>query len=606
MSLQILIFFLKTYLLGIACFAIFRLVLSIVCFNELTDVPVMTYLGSLFMGFRFDTVISGYILAIPFLLSIAIELIPLKSYNYKMFLFALIFITYSVSFALCATDIPYYNYFNSRLTISIFNWISTPSIMLDMLVSSPAYYPFILMFIVMIFVFFILLRKILRSWQNDHLSRVPVGWWRIKNMGFFVAFSIIMFIGIRGRIEQKSPIRWGTAYFSIYAFPNQLGLNPVFTFIYSILEKDKMTNDDLMDPATAINYVRNYFNINNVNEFDSPIARDYNKDSAQNKYNVVIVLMESMSSGYLGSSGRFAPSATPFLDSISRNSYYFDNFYSIGIHTFTGIHGVFLSMPSPLSEGNPFDNMDNMRPFAGIAQILRENGYHTLFACPHDEQFDNIGGAMRANGFERIVSQQDFFGGLSSPWGVEDHVLFERTLPHINELAAGKTPFLAVLLTTSNHGPYYVPDDRPADFVIHQSDEKLRAVEYADHSMQYFIDQARKEDWFDNTLFVFVADHGRKFTSPYLMDLDYNHIPMIIYAPKIIIKPQVINNIGMQIDIFPTVMHLLGFEYINNTLGIDLLSEKRPYAYFTADKILGIVDSVHFYYKMNKRNRGYV
>jgi phosphoglycerol transferase MdoB-like AlkP superfamily enzyme len=569
-------------------------------------VPIGITFEAFWMGVRFDTVISGYILIFPFLWAIAVEIFKFKQNWLRKLTFPYVFVCYTACFALCAADIPFYGYFNSRLTISILNWVSTPDIMFEMLVESPSYYPFIAMALGLSVLYFILLRKVYSKWYgSSNFDKVKTG--KINLAVSSVLFALFLFIGIRGRVEEKSPIRWGTAYFSIYPFPNQLGLNPVFTFIQSWLHKNEnnFTSDNFMDSAEAISVIRNDLNIPSDAGFDSPLARTIPETGEQKKMNIIIVIMESMSSGYMGNSGLFKPTLTPFLDSLSEVSIFFPNCFSAGIHTFNGLAGVFLSIPSLPEEGNMFDNVYFMQPFSGIGTTLSALGYSTLFACPHDEQFDNIGGIMRNNGFERVLSQQNFIDALvSSPWGIADHQLFERTLPSIDELASTGKPFLAALLTTSNHGPWVIPEPKPDGFEPHSSEKHLKTVEYADWSIRYLIENARKRSWFNNTIFVFISDHGAKLESNYLLDINYNRIPLIIFAPGMVKAPIKSEALAQQADVFPTLMGLLGLGFVNNTFGIDLLKEKRSAAVFCSDKSSAAVDSTFFLIRIENTNYG--
>jgi phosphoglycerol transferase MdoB-like AlkP superfamily enzyme len=141
-------------------------------------------------------------------------------------------------------------------------------------------------------------------------------------------------------------------------------------------------------------------------------------------------------------------------------------------------------------------------------------------------------------------------------------------------------------MTASDHGPYYIPEY----FSPKSSNVKDKIVEYADWSLKKFVDLAKKEPWYKNTLFVFIADHGSPIDGTYEMPLSYNHTPLIFYNPNIIKTSKVSSSIAGQIDVFPTTMGLLNLSYTNNTLGIDLLKEERPYIFFNGDDKYGIID----------------
>jgi phosphoglycerol transferase MdoB-like AlkP superfamily enzyme len=171
--------------------------------------------------------------------------------------------------------------------------------------------------------------------------------------------------------------------------------------------------------------------------------------------------------------------------------------------------------------------------------------------------------------------------------------MFEYSISHLNDLSRNDEPFLAVYMTASDHAPYIIPDD--ISFSPRNGGIKQKIIEYADWSIGYFIESAKRQEWFENTLFVMVADHGSLVNSVYDMPLTYHHTPLIMYAPEMIGEPKFVDGFGGQIDIFPTIMGLLNISYVNNTMGIDLLKEHRPYIYFSADDKIGCLNDEFFY-----------
>jgi phosphoglycerol transferase MdoB-like AlkP superfamily enzyme len=304
--------------------------------------------------------------------------------------------------------------------------------------------------------------------------------------------------------------------------------------------------------------------------------------------NVVLVLMESMSAAKMQRFGN-SNNLTPFLDSIANCGYLFENIYSAGIHTHNGIFGSLFSFPAiyarqPMQEVSP-------TKYHGIASALKNHSYHTIYFTTHDGQFDNIEGFLKANDFDEVITQSDYPSNkVVSALGVPDDYLFDFSMPVLANIHAKNAPFLAVFLTSSDHGPYHIPDY----FSPTQTAIKEQIVEYADWSLRKFVNLAAAQPWFSNTIFVFVADHGVPMDAMFEMPLNYHHIPLIIYAPDIIAPAKPIAAIGGQIDVFPTLMGILQLPYNNNTMGIDLLQERRPFMYFCADNKYGVVNDEFF------------
>ncbi|MFK7781685.1 LTA synthase family protein [Psychroserpens sp.] len=398
-----------------------------------------------------------------------------------------------------------------------------------------------------------------------------------------------MFLGIRGRIQKKSPIRIGTAYFSDNAFLNKLGLNPVFTLIRSYLDSTDSDNDlvHFMGKDEAFSNVQSYLNNKGTDYVESPIARDVTYDTVVSiKPNIVLIIMESMSVAKMTRHGN-KNNITPFLDSLSHSSIYFENMYSAGKHTFNGIFSSLFSFPALYRQ----HTMKNIREYTGLSKTLKDKGYSTTYFTTHDSQYDNIEGFLRTNNFQHIISQADYpISEVKTTLGVPDDYMFRYSMPIINDLAKEDNPFFVTFMTTSDHGPFYVPD-----YFKPKTDEiGKQIVEYADWSLKSFIQSASKQKWFNNTLFVFVADHGVPMSATYDISLNYFHIPLLFYSPNLIKSPKSYKKMGNQVDIFPTIMGLIKQPYINNTLGIDLINENREFAIINDDDKIGILDTTHF------------
>jgi phosphoglycerol transferase MdoB-like AlkP superfamily enzyme len=240
-------------------------------------------------------------------------------------------------------------------------------------------------------------------------------------------------------------------------------------------------------------------------------------------------------------------------------------------------------------------NENTIQPFTGIAKMLNQFGYQSIFFCPHDEEFDNMSGFLKANGFQKIIGQKDFPSDeIISAMGVPDDILFEHVVSELNKMSTSEKPFLASILTGSDHKPIYIPTNK--GFVPKTKEAQQQIVEYADWSINKFLKLCSTQPWYENTIFVFLADHGSWYRDCYEMNLSYHKIPLLIFAPKILPKAKMIDAVGGQIDVFPTLMGLLNHPYINNTMGIDLLKEGRKYICFSADDRLGCVNNQYFWY----------
>lgn len=536
------------------------------------------------MGLRFDIVISGYIIILPFFIIFISSIFKSKSKIVIYITLSYLLFFFSLAFLVCAVDIPYFNQFFSRFSITAFEWIDSPIFVSKMIIEEPRYWLYIIPYLLIVFFFYLSIKKIFLYQIQEQNTNI------VSNIILSIISILLIILGIRGRLDEKSPIKIGTAYFGNNAFLNQLGLNPNFTLIRSYLDSKDVSNQriNLLNDSIAIANMQQYLNIIKYDSIN-PLARHILNDSLNHKkYNVILVIMESMSASKLGRNGN-TNNLSPFLDSISKKSYYFDNAYTAGIHTFNGIFSSIFAYPA-LFRQHPMKE-SAMYKYHNSFSTLKSNGYSTIYFTTHDGQFDNVEGFLRANDCQTIITKSNYPSDkIKTTLGVPDDYMFEYSIPILNRLYKSKKPFYSVFMTASDHGPYYIPEY----FKPKNKDIKNQIVEYADYSLNKFIELSAKQEWFKNTIFVFVADHGAPMDNVYNMSLSYNHTPLIFYAPHIIKDYREIHNMAGQIDIYPTIMGLLGINYDNYTLGIDLLREKRPYIFFNADDKYGVIDQEWF------------
>ncbi len=572
------------FLAGIIVFTLFRVAETIVYCSQAEE-PIELgglYWKSLLIGLWFDTVVSCYILALPLLLMAIGEIVRIRKRTFYVIVHYTCMVLYTVAFFACAADIPYFCYFFSRLDVVALNWIESFPVMASMILSEPRYVIYLLVFIAVAVGWWLIGRLLSRRLLLNNIDKeLPMPW----SITLTIVLAALLFVGMRGKIFSKIPIRVGTAYFCNNPFLNQIGLNPVFTFIKSIESSGKSANTplELTDKQTADELLEELRAI----PIDTSLAEAALR--LPENTNVVLILMESMSANKTGLCGE-KTSLTPCLDSLMKQSITFIDFYSAGIHTYNGIYSTLYGHPALLTR--QLMKSTPMPHVCGLPQALSDNGYSTTYFMTHDEDYDNMRGFLYQNGFERVVGQHNYPASeIVGTWGVPDHVMLDHVIEHCDS-AMYSGPFFVCAMTCSDHGPYIIPDG--IDFQPKNKEIKKQIVEYADWSIGQFINKAASRPWFSNTLFIFVADHGASMDITYDMSLSYNHVPLLFYHPGYL-APHFIDRLGLQIDIPATTLGLLGIEHKNKTMGINLLRQKRPYAYFSADDKIGVVDSEYFY-----------
>lgn len=305
--------------------------------------------------------------------------------------------------------------------------------------------------------------------------------------------------------------------------------------------------------------------------FTSPqnnITRRITASGSEKRANVIIVLMESMSAEFMDENRpQGSKIITPNLSKLAREGIYFPNTYASGTRSVRGIEALTLGVP-PLP-GMSIVRRENNENLYNIGSVFRDKGYQNKWIYGGYGYFDNMNYFFEHNGFEvvdRGVWSKDEVS-FANAWGACDEDTYEKVIKEANQSYQSGKPFLTLLLTISNHRPYTYPAgkiDLKSGFARREG-----GVKYADYAIGKFIEKAKKQLWFDNTVFVFVADHTAGAAGSEEINLEGHHIPAIIYAPKMW-WPRRIETAVWQGDIIPTLLGLLNFDYESRFYGQDI------------------------------------
>jgi len=552
-------------------------------------------------GVWFDNVVGCYILAVPLLAVLLAASFRCYATGWRRLASWFCGILYVLAFAVSAANIPYFQYFFKNINSSVFNWFGYAQTTAGMLVGDTSYLTWLLLFLVVASLYVVLLR-LLRRRCDRQIARTADDRRSWANVGRKVAVTLVLtglcIFGIRGRIGYN-PIKISQAYYCNDPFLNQLGIAPTFNLLTSVMDDMRPENETLQltDPVKAVTLTRKYLGLEGAVDPAHVLRRQIVADTTARPHNVVVILMESMSAALMHSLGA-RQQLTPVLDSLYDCSLAFTNFYSSGIHTNHGITASLYSFPAMMKRNLMKGTVTPHRQ--GLPTILHEAGYHTLFFMTHEAQYDNMNAFLLTNGYDDVYAQEDYpRSERVNAFGVPDRYLFQYALPVINRAAQGGKPFLATLLTISNHPPYIIPDG----FSAKSHDEETQIVEYADRCIGDFLTAARRQPWYQNTVFVILADHGKlvgKADSE--LPQSYNHIPLIIFGPDVPVQRY--DGLATQTDVMPTVLGLLARSYTTDGFGIDLLKHRHAAICYTADDQIVARDSLRcFIYKPASRQR---
>ncbi|HHT8815250.1 putative phosphoglycerol transferase [Flavobacterium psychrophilum] len=314
--------------------------------------------------------------------------------------------------------------------------------------------------------------------------------------------------------------------------------------------------------------------------------RNIKAKAAENHKNVVLITIESYSADFLKTYGN-EQNITPFLDSLATKSLLFTNLYAVGNRTVRGLESVTLCVP-PTAGESVVKRKDNKNKFS-TGSIFAKKGYNVKYIYGGDAYFDNMEDFFAGNGYA-IVDKKTFKPEeitFSNVWGVCDEDLYKKAIKTMNEEAKENKPFFNHIMTVSNHRPFTYPNGK----IDISGDAKSRegGVKYTDYAMKQFFIMAKKQPWFKNTVFVILADHCASSSGKTELPLDKYRIPAMIYAPEFV-QPTHYNNMMSQIDVMPTVLGLLNFNYQSKFFGQDVLNtDYKPRALIATYQNLGLI-----------------
>jgi phosphoglycerol transferase MdoB-like AlkP superfamily enzyme len=295
------------------------------------------------------------------------------------------------------------------------------------------------------------------------------------------------------------------------------------------------------------------------------------KAAGLGKLNVVILGEESFGARFVGAYGD-TRGLTPNFDRLSKQGLLFANAFATGTRTVRGLEAMSASFPPIPSESivkRP--GSDNISTWGAL---MRQNGYHTSFLYGGQGTFDNMNKFFGSNGYalsDRLSISNPKFGNI---WGVSDEDLFMHAIDYFDRLhSSGPAPFYSLIMSTSNHKPFTFPEGLPG--IPASGGGREAGIKYADYAIGRFFEEAQRHPWFDNTIFVVIADHDSRVYGKAHVPVRHYRIPALIIAPKHI-KPQVSDKVFSNMDLAPTILGLLGISYDAPFYGVDVLDDRIP------------------------------
>lgn len=465
-------------------------------------------LMGLFIGFRLDISVASYLFGVP---ALAIIFSP-PSYSKKagkLICWYYYIITSLITIIILA-NLVIYGYWGTLLNNRAIAFLSQPREALASVTGVQlTIYIFLLILIVGLTIIFN--RKIVLNYiPTTNLSL-------IKRIVFTVFAGLTVGFGLRGGWQQI-PVNESAAVYSTNYSLNQMAINPAWYLIHN-LHQSGITEKNpyvFMSDDESITLTNTYLKKND-NDTASIFKHHHNP-------NIVIILLESWTADIIeplnGING-----ITPFFTQLSNEGLLFTSIYSSGFRTDQGLISALSGYPSQPNK-SIIRFPTKVAKLPSLVRTFSEKNYNTSFYYGGETGFANMNNYLKQSGIQHITDINDFSSDLrNSKWGVHDEYVFSKQL---RDLSSIKEPFLSVLLTLSTHEPFEVPMQTPFD-TGNESEMFKKSAWYTDQCLKNYFTEASKTDWYKNTIFILMADHGHRL--PLLRDYNdprIRQIPLLI------------------------------------------------------------------------------
>jgi phosphoglycerol transferase MdoB-like AlkP superfamily enzyme len=570
----------------------------------------------LWMGFRFDAREVG-ILCLVLLVTGAFPFLhPFQSKTGKIISKTIVFIAIVLTVVFFLFDFLHFRYLLQRLNASALSFLEDAKISGSMVWQTYPVVGILLGITVTITLLFFFTGRLFSRVQKKPFA----GSFKYR-AAWFTATLLLAALGIFGRIGQY-PLRWSDAFNLGNDFNANIALNPFQSFFSSL--HSRSSTYDVAKVEQYYPTMQEYLRLPprtdgqllfNRTETNYPAGTHPTDTNSAYRPNIVLVICESFSA-YKSSMWGNPLNTTPFFNQLCREGLFFKNCFTPHIGTARGVWATLTGIPdvemNKTASRNP--RMVDQRT------IINEfTGYEKLYLMGGSSSWANIRGLL-TNNIEhlQLLEEDDYKAKAIDVWGISDKNLFLEA----NQVLKKQTrPFFAVIQTADNHRPYTIPQEDLAAFKKmsfpidslkkygFESNEELNAFRYTDFCFRQFIEAAKKEPYFTNTIFAFIGDHGIPGNAGDLFPpawteggLSAYHVPLLFYAPALIPGGHTIGCAASQVDVLPTLAGLARLPvYHNSSMGRDLLKKEdscRNNIAFIMDhnnKTIGITNGSWYY-----------
>lgn len=536
--------------------------------NDTKLLTLETLFGIFWNGTRMDLSMAAYLSFLPFVWITFSNFI--KKTVFQGTIFTYTFISVFCVSLIIVVDLEVYNIWSFRLDATPLNYLSSPREAWASVKSSP---------VIQLFISFILL-IIISSYIVYRILADKIDNWKFINNFPFIFYglliSLFLIIPIRGGFGI-APMNHSTVYFSKNNFANISAINPTWNFFSSIFNKtSKNTNPYSYLPKEVIDY--------NLGKL---LTKSKSSDLVLNskKPNVLIIVWESFTKKVVDEKYN-GIEVTPNFNSLKKEGIYFSNIYASGDRTDKALTALLSAFPAQPTESIIKQPLKSSS-LSMLSKDFAKNGYSTSFYYGGDTDFANIKSYLYNSNFDKIIDKNDFpLENHGSKWGVHDAFIFNK---YIEDNKTGLTkPFFNTLLTLSSHEPF----ETSRNNIIIEGDnveaQFMNSLNYTDECLGDFIQKAKLQPWWSNTLVIIISDHGKPLESNKIRSDEFE-IPML-WTGGAIKNSFNFNKIGSQLDLAATLLGQLNIENTKYNWSKDLFGKNtKQWAFFAFNDGFGYV-----------------
>lgn len=564
------VLFLKRFLLIFLIYQFSRVFFYLINLNYFDSFTFQTFLGGLFFDFSAISYVN--------LIFLIAHLVP-GNFKYNLLYQRILKMSfYVVNLLFVATnfiDIIYYRFTGRRSTFAM---ITAKGMEHEAIGLVPSFLKEFWYVWVIFIIMSVLLWKSLPDFNPKTVRETLRLKDYLKKYSYFIISLFVIIILGRGGLQAKplkivDGIKYGSSTNS------SLVLNTPFTILKTFTKKDDIKKVD-------------YYNQKELNAIYKPIISLQPKQDGVKK-NVVILILESFGNENIGRG------QTPFLDSLITKSYYFKNGFANGKVSIDAVPSILSSIPS-LMNNSFISSSYSLNTINGLPKILKKEGYHTSFFHGAFNGSQNFEEYSKIAGFDQYFGKDQYKGkeAFDGKWGIFDEEFLQFYASRLNTF---KQPFFSSLFTISSHNPYTIPERYKGKFpkgttVIQES------IAYTDFALKEFFETAKKQDWYNHTLFVISADHTSSEGDRNIdkTNIGKFRIPILFFDPSNLDLKGIHTKNFQQIDIMPSILDYLNIKTEMVSFGKSYKSPENFVVYYLQGTYHYIYDDYYLAFANNQ------